>query len=308
MLGNLINEQESPQSNSRNICIRSCIWLIDFSMSAFRWTVRIAGILLSTAALLLMAGCAYVWLTIGLPMLTSPGSLSHLFNLGIAAIVIFNLFFNFIQVVRTHPGSTTSNWLERIDSNDENNKWCRKCDKAKPPRAHHCHVCNTCISRMDHHCPWINNCVGYQNHRYFYLFLFYLFFGAVYTSIGYALAAFDVLNVDHQVWRKNEAQLTLVGVLSASVSVAIGGFLGWHSYLMLTNQTTIEFQLNRMGLLPTHGPVNPYDIGIQRNLYQMFGTDSVWRILLPSVRTLPSDGCSFPTLDDPSDKDPRFLV
>ena len=38
-------------------------------------------------------------------------------------------------------------------------RFCQKCDRHKPPRAHHCRVCKHCVLRMDHHCPWINNCV-----------------------------------------------------------------------------------------------------------------------------------------------------
>ena len=51
-------------------------------------------------------------------------------------------------------------------------RWCQKCNRAKPPRAHHCRMCGRCVLRMDHHCPWVNNCVGHGNYKAFLLFLF----------------------------------------------------------------------------------------------------------------------------------------
>ncbi|ETS82162.1 hypothetical protein PFICI_07164 [Pestalotiopsis fici W106-1] len=52
-------------------------------------------------------------------------------------------------------------------------RWCKKCRRPKPPRAHHCKTCARCVPRMDHHCPWTSNCVGLQTFPHFVRFLVY---------------------------------------------------------------------------------------------------------------------------------------
>ncbi|RHY29376.1 hypothetical protein DYB32_005196 [Aphanomyces invadans] len=58
---------------------------------------------------------------------------------------------------------------------------CRRCKIFKPARAHHCSICERCVIKMDHHCPWVNNCVGLGNHKFFLLFIFYVFVLAIYA-------------------------------------------------------------------------------------------------------------------------------
>eukprot|EP00435_Cladocopium_sp_Y103_P056268 s1198_g18.t6 len=59
------------------------------------------------------------------------------------------------------------------DENSTAIRWCKHCQLAKPPRAHHCSTCQRCIRKMDHHCMWMNNCIGANNQKHFLLFLTY---------------------------------------------------------------------------------------------------------------------------------------
>jgi hypothetical protein len=53
-------------------------------------------------------------------------------------------------------------------------------------RGQHRTACR-CILKMDHHCPWFNACVGHFNHRYFYLFMLYIWLGCIYVcAVAYA--------------------------------------------------------------------------------------------------------------------------
>ena len=63
--------------------------------------------------------------------------------------------------------------------------------------------------------------------------------------------------------------LVFVFAITSSVSLAIGCLLGWHTYLALTAQTTIEFYYNRTrrDSMRHRGEVhrNQYDLGATRN-------------------------------------------
>ncbi|CAJ1371894.1 unnamed protein product [Effrenium voratum] len=76
-------------------------------------------------------------------------------------------------------------------------RWCKHCQVAKPPRAHHCSTCQRCIRKMDHHCMWMNNCIGANNQKHFLLFL-------IYTSahcLGVPLRAPGTTSRTSAVWR-----------------------------------------------------------------------------------------------------------
>jgi len=112
---------------------------------------------------------------------------------------------------------------------------CKWCSIYKPDRCHHCRECNFCTLRLDHHCPWVYNCVGYRNHKYFLLVLLYATISLLFVDAILLESLSETLNF-------HEFMLALHGTLTASMLlVLVGGFLCFHTWLMLMAMTTLEF-------------------------------------------------------------------
>ena len=101
---------------------------------------------------------------------------TYVFNILVACQIIC-----FYRTCRTDPGIIPQDWHERFNTApataddaqaSQRQRWCRKCEAFKPPRAHHCKTCkrsvatlfackvscsdgpDRCIMKMDHHCVW----------------------------------------------------------------------------------------------------------------------------------------------------------
>lgn len=106
------------------------------------------------------------------------------------SIIVFLGMSSHFKAMTTNPGAVPSDARpvdhdesteKGANSNNKKYRMCLKCDAFKPGRTHHCSVCGRCVVKMDHHCPWVNNCVGLGNHKFFLLFLLYVFTSSIYA-------------------------------------------------------------------------------------------------------------------------------
>lgn len=140
-----------------------------------------------------------------------------------------------------------------ISKRDGRPRWCDICKIVKPDRCHHCSECDRCVLRMDHHCPWVNGCIGYNNHKFFYLFIFYgsvLAIWVVTTMIPLLISA--LRNCERDYARATFIQETdlmgcyfdfhwpLITVISLLLALMIISFTVAHTACILQNRTTIE--------------------------------------------------------------------
>ncbi|OWF42903.1 probable palmitoyltransferase ZDHHC16 [Mizuhopecten yessoensis] len=125
----------------------------------------------------LMAVVNLIYVVYVLPHLynTSKPSAVIIFFLG--SWLLINTSYNYIMAVVTGPGYPPQAVENPVSV-------CRKCFSKKPARTHHCKTCGKCVLKMDHHCPWLNTCVGFYNQRYFFLFCFFTYGGALLVTVS----------------------------------------------------------------------------------------------------------------------------
>ncbi|KAK9171581.1 DHHC palmitoyltransferase family protein [Cryptosporidium meleagridis] len=192
---------------------------------------------------------------------------------------------------------------EYLKGNDKNNLFihqdksyminCSKCNAIKHPRTHHCSICNKCILNMDHHCPWIGQCVGLYNRKYFILFLAWSFLSCFLISIFsipmiiILLSSLSGINYysDASLYDNVTFQgLLFSSVLSISFSLGTGTLLFFHIYLLVTNQSTIEYHQNLFFRKNDSGGealINQFDKGLSNNIREVMGTSRFPLLLFP---------------------------
>jgi len=293
--------------------------VLDMAKDAMLWMLLCFQCVLSRIAWALGPVCVviafgliftviYVHVSTVLPHYCSSSyfGLPAAFHIAFTAWMAFNLPFNYFMCIMTSPGRPPSEKVQVEDLTDEQEEWdyCKYCECLKPERTHHCTVCNKCTLRMDHHCPWMANCVGHFNYKYFVLFLLYMTFSCFYIVVVTGFPTqYGGLPRKVIVPYIGRGAVEFCMLLCCSVTVAVGGMLIWHLYLISTQQTTIEFYQNavmkRAAKKRNMTWVNPYDVSLSSNFDGVFGHNSLpWRWLMPSTTPPPGNGISFTIRSD----------
>eukprot|EP00037_Helgoeca_nana_P013857 m.127952 g.127952 ORF g.127952 m.127952 type:complete len:325 (-) comp22267_c1_seq1:16-990(-) len=314
------------------IKLRSCSDLSSLPIYCIEHLVQIVGPFFVALVWVLIAGVVWAWYAILRPYLFTQGGLMYtLAHAAVAHWLLVNIVFHYYKGTTTHPGEppkvSDATYERGVESNF---KHCTRCRNLKPERAHHCIICGTCVLKMDHHCPWFNSCVGHFNHRFFYLFMLYIWLGCIYVC-GVAYSPFNArktlrkeLRLEHRLGDYHQelvlrglpeqsSQLAMCFVLTGAVVFALGILIAWHTYLISSAETTIEFYSNAVkrknawqaGMAWS----NAYFLGVQQNWRVFLGLNNRWsgwrRVLLPSPHLPAGDGLHWTELKNSSQDDPK---
>lgn len=285
--------------------------VLEYSQRFFHIFMRILGPCLVCLALSLIGFVAYTWFVYSIHEFQLQDITINSLSM-IAFFLLGNILYNYLKSICTSAGTPPVFEEAKMElTNVEEGRrakprQCGKCGLLKPPRAHHCSVCGRCVMKMDHHCPWVNNCVGHGNYRYFCLFLFFLALGCLFVITVYGSCFYDIIFTWRRRGSRSFRQYVLMSfMICCSILAALSILGGFHFFLALTNQTTIEFQINmiRRREYRHNGEFyrNPYDLGRSRNCESVFGPNSLCSLRwafpwLPGNLPPTGDGIVFPSI------------
>lgn len=175
------------------------------------------------------------------------------------------------QLEKNLLGSGTASWAKLVmdmypPGTSVRSVTCTYCNIMQPPRAKHCHDCDKCVLQFDHHCVWLGTCIGQGNHCRFWWYICSETALSLWTGTLYI--QYLKSHVSKPWW-----SYAIVILLLAALSIGLFFLLLlllFHSYLILTNQTTYELVRRRRIPYLRNIPerVFPFSKGVCRNSYE----------------------------------------
>ncbi len=241
----------------------------------------------------LAGGAVYQWFDLIMPMYGPPNTAFFFISTGFGVFIVSQILLNYYRCITVSPGNPgyvgcKEVPLHNVDRDDD--YYCKHCKFVTGKDTQHCFICGKCVSDLDHHCPWIMNCVGRENHKYFFLFLFYVTIGCLYLA-SFSVLPFYTITYRHKRFSKfqprhiDSGMLSLCAVLPLTLTLAVGGMMLWHLYLLGTAQTSPEFAFNCQAKMRAYKQgkrwINKKDLGFVKNWKKRFGLENnnFWYIL-----------------------------
>ncbi len=216
--------------------------------------------------------------------------------------LLYNLVGNFIGLWLTD----TSTRFVVLPSVIKNSRWkfCASCESVTPPRSWHCNICNICILKREHHCMFVGYCVGHKNHRYFCLFLFYMWISVIYCS--YFNTTFLIPQLSEASWGQILKfifpMVMLISGLDASWLQVYIFFWSVHFAALLLTTVLLAYHINLVvkgrTTYENNNSIGIYNLGWKQNLREVFGANVLKAFTLPwAPSPLPHNGVDFDTIE-----------
>lgn len=155
--------------------------------------------------------------------------------------------------------------------------WCPECQIWKPDRARHFKEFGRCIRRFDHYCPWVGGIVAERNFKFFIQFCTY---AALFSLLSLLVAGYFLgLKVEYR-WART-VHLSVTAGLAVFFMLLAGGTALSTWLLAAMNLTTLD------------------------NIHQK---TNVWQVAVSTEVSKQSEGCAFPTVTAPKDRDRVFAI
>ena len=266
------------------------------------WPRTFSDLVSMTFILMIVPLLYWFELWVVLPELYEFGSLPYIVHFLLGNFIMLNIVGNFTYIV--FCDTSTSRGIMPISAANTKDGWklCASCITLAPPRSWHCLICDICILKRDHHCIFTGCCIGHYNHRYFVMFLLYLFIATVYSfgfnntfiwsrihfefpmsivKIIFPLAIF-VFGFDGSV-----DQFYLMMYIVSVVGMLYVGVLCIYHFSLVFNGNVANESNKRIHL---------YDLGWKQNIKEVLGERWYLTFLLPyTTSQLPHNGVIWDT-------------